>query len=96
MLSFPFPSAAAKKASVAHGEASGNKEDGEEQKKEGLNGEVEEESNGKVKEAEGATFGSKLRACRRTGGGGGSGAGMHMAFEENLIKNVPRILLQGH
>ncbi|KAM6943439.1 protein phosphatase 1G isoform 2-T2 [Xenentodon cancila] len=69
-------SAAAKKVSTpSPGEASGDKEDGEGQKKEGLNGEVEEEeeSNGKVKEGKGVTCGSKLRTCRRTGGGEGSG-----------------------
>ncbi|CAJ1048881.1 protein phosphatase 1G [Xyrichtys novacula] len=63
-------SAAAKKASA---EGSGSKEEsGKAQKKEGLNGEVEEESNGKGKEEEGAACGSKLRACRRAGGGEGS------------------------
>ncbi len=67
-------SAAAKKASCSNPEASGDK-GGEEQKKEGLNGEVEEESNGKAKGGEGAACGSKLRACRRTGGGEGSSAG---------------------
>lgn len=62
-------SAAAKKAANAQAEASGEKgEDGESQKKEGVNGEVEEESNGKVKEGEGAACLSKLRACRRAGG----------------------------
>ncbi|XP_069549805.1 protein phosphatase 1G isoform X1 [Brachyistius frenatus] len=68
-------SAAAKKASCPHPEAPGDKlEAGEGTKKEELNGEVEEESNGKVKEGEGKTCGSKLRACRRTGGSEGSGA----------------------
>lgn len=62
-------SAAAKKASCPHAETSGDKGEGGE----GLNGEVEE-SNGKVKDAEGAACGSKLRACRRIGGEG-SGAG---------------------
>ncbi|MEQ2193811.1 Protein phosphatase 1G [Xenoophorus captivus] len=71
MLLFPFPSAAAKKASCQNAEASKDKEDSEAQKK-GVNGEVEEESDGKVKE--GAACGSKLRACRRTGGGEGSGS----------------------
>lgn len=68
------PSAAAKKASCPHPGTSADKgasEDGP--KKEGVNGEVEEESNGKVKES--PSCGSKLRACRRTGGGEGSGAG---------------------
>ncbi|KAM9765766.1 protein phosphatase 1G [Menidia menidia] len=67
-------SAAAKKASGANAEASGDKgEGGEGPNKEGINGEVEEEgSNGKVKEAEGAS--SKLRACRRTAGGEKSSA----------------------
>ncbi|XP_047220094.1 protein phosphatase 1G [Girardinichthys multiradiatus] len=64
-------SAAAKKASCQNAEASKDKEDSEAQKK-GVNGEVEEESDGKVKE--GAACGSKLRACRRTGGGEGSGS----------------------
>uniref|UniRef100_A0A672GKU6 Protein phosphatase 1G n=1 Tax=Salarias fasciatus TaxID=181472 RepID=A0A672GKU6_SALFA len=55
--------------------AAGDKnEGGEDPKKEGLNGEVEEESNGKVKESEGASCGSKLRARRRTGGSEGSAA----------------------
>ncbi|CAN9506963.1 unnamed protein product [Ophioblennius macclurei] len=68
-------SAAAKKAACSHPEASGEKhEAGEEPKKEGLNGEVEEESNGKVKGSEGASCGSKLRACRRTGGSESSAA----------------------
>ncbi|XP_029951412.1 protein phosphatase 1G [Salarias fasciatus] len=61
-------SAAAKKA------AGDKNEGGEDPKKEGLNGEVEEESNGKVKESEGASCGSKLRARRRTGGSEGSAA----------------------
>ncbi|TKS69954.1 Protein phosphatase 1G [Collichthys lucidus] len=66
-------SAAAKKAACSHSEAAGDKgECGEGQKKDGVNGEVEEESNGKLKEGEGAACGSKLRACRRTGGGEGS------------------------
>ncbi|XP_028258342.1 protein phosphatase 1G isoform X2 [Parambassis ranga] len=66
--------AAAKKASCSHPESSAG-EGGDGQKKEGLNGEVEEDSNGKVKEGDGAACGSKLRACRRTGGGERSGAG---------------------
>ena len=74
---FP-PSAAAKKAACPHPGASGEK--GEGQEKEGLNGEVEEERNGKVKEGEGATCGFKLRACRRTGGGESSNAGMELGF----------------
>lgn len=62
-------SAAAKKAACSHPEGlEGKDEGGEESKKEGVNGEVEEESNGKVKESESASCGSKLRACRRTGG----------------------------
>lgn len=36
---------------------------------------MEGESNGKVKEGEGAACGSKLRTCRRTGAGEASGAG---------------------
>lgn len=70
------PSAAAKKASCSHPEASADKGESEEgQKKEGLNGEVEEETNGKVKEGESAACSSKLRTCRRTGGGEGSSTG---------------------
>lgn len=71
-------SAAAKKASCSNPEASGDK-GGEGQKKEGLNGEVEEESNGKAKGGEGVACGSKLRACRRTGGEGSS-AGTELVF----------------
>ncbi|XP_019935716.2 protein phosphatase 1G isoform X1 [Paralichthys olivaceus] len=68
-------SAAAKKASCPQPEASGDKVvGGEGPKKEGLNGQLEEESNGKVKQGEGAACASKLRACRRTGAGEGSGA----------------------
>lgn len=69
-------SAAAKKASSQTPESSGVKGEGEGQKKEGLNGEVEEEeSNRTAKAREGAACGSKLRACRRTSGGEGSDAG---------------------
>ncbi|KAF7669388.1 hypothetical protein LDENG_00193110 [Lucifuga dentata] len=67
-------SAAAKKASSPHTEASEKEEGGEGEKTDGVNGEVEEESNGKVKESEGAAIGSKLPACRRTGGGAASSA----------------------
>lgn len=70
-------SAAAKKAASSSAEGSGGKEEGgKAQKKEGLNGEVEEESNGKAKEGDGAACGSKLRACRRAAGAacGGSGS----------------------
>ncbi|XP_029354280.1 protein phosphatase 1G [Echeneis naucrates] len=68
-------SVAAKKAACPNAETSGEKgESVEEQKKEGLNGEVEEESNGKMKDGVGAACGSKLRACRRTGGCEGSGS----------------------
>ena len=65
-------SAAAKKASCPHPEALG---EGDAQNKEGLNGQLEEESNRKVKQGEGAACVSKLRACRRTAAGDGSGAG---------------------
>lgn len=68
-------SVAAKKASGSHPEASGEKGEGGKGHKEGVNGEVEEESNGKMKEGEGAACGSKLRACRRTGGEGSGAAG---------------------
>ncbi|XP_030581993.1 protein phosphatase 1G isoform X2 [Archocentrus centrarchus] len=69
-------SATAKKGSSPQPEASADQgEDSDEQKKEGLNGEVEEEdSNEKTKEGEGVTCGSKLRACRRRGGSEGSGS----------------------
>lgn len=71
-------SVSAKKGSSSQPESSGDKGDGlEEQKKEGLNGEVEE-SNEETKEGEGAACGSKLRACRRRGGGEGSGSGTEM------------------
>ncbi|KAL6113244.1 protein phosphatase 1G [Pungitius pungitius] len=63
-------SAAAKKASQA--EATGGKEESG-KAQEGVNGEVEE-SNGKAKKGEGAACGSKLRACRRTGGEGSGSA----------------------
>lgn len=65
-------SSAAKKASCSHPEASTDK--GEVEKKEGLNGEVEEEANGKAKEGDGAACSSKLRTCR-AGGGEGSSTG---------------------
>lgn len=68
-------SAAAKKAASASPEVAGVKGEAEEGEKEGVNGEVEGESNGKVKEGQGAACGSKLRACRRAGGGEASGAG---------------------
>ncbi|XP_032416901.1 protein phosphatase 1G [Xiphophorus hellerii] len=62
-------SGAAKKASAQNAEVS--KDKGEDPEKKGVNGEVnEEEGDGKVKE--GAACGSKLRACRRTGGSEGS------------------------
>ncbi|XP_005804266.1 protein phosphatase 1G [Xiphophorus maculatus] len=62
-------SGAAKKASAQNAEVS--KDKGEDAEKKGVNGEVnEEEGDGKVKE--GAACGSKLRACRRTGGSEGS------------------------
>lgn len=62
-------SAAAKKVSCPHPDATGEDGGKGQKKEEGLNGEMEEEeSNGKVKEGEGAACGSKLRACRRTGG----------------------------
>lgn len=67
-------SAAAKKAASSQPEASADKGEGGKGQKDGVNGDVEEESNGKAKEAEGAACGSKLRACRRTGGGEGSGS----------------------
>ncbi|XP_034382465.1 protein phosphatase 1G isoform X2 [Cyclopterus lumpus] len=66
-------SAAAKKASSSKPEVLEDKEEGGKEQKEGINGEVEE-SNGKGKKGEGAACGSKLRACRRTGGEG-SGPG---------------------
>lgn len=68
-------SAAAKKAACSHPEPSGDKGDGE---KEGINGEVEEESDGKANEGEGDACGSKLRACRRTGESNSSGPGKEL------------------
>lgn len=61
-----------KKASAQNAEVS--KDKGEDPEKKGVNGEVnEEDGDGKVKE--GAACGSKLRACRRTGGSEGSSSG---------------------
>lgn len=73
------PSAAAKKAVSASPGADGEKGEAEKGEKEGVNGEVDGESNGKVKEGDGAACGSKLRACRRAGGGESSGAGKRLA-----------------
>ncbi|KAM4597032.1 LOW QUALITY PROTEIN: protein phosphatase 1G [Fundulus diaphanus] len=68
-------SGAAKKASSQNAEASKDKGGDAEAQKPGVNGEVEEESDEKVKEGEAAApCGSKQRACRRTGGGEGSGS----------------------
>lgn len=80
-------SVSAKKGSSSQPESSGDKGEGsEEQKKEGLNGEVEvEESNEETKEGEGAACGSKLRACRRRGGGEGSGSGTEM-FSQSIAE----------
>lgn len=73
---FLAPSAAAKKSACQLPEASEDKgAGGDGQKKDGLNGEVEEESNGTVKEGEVAACGSKQRACRRTAGADGSESG---------------------
>ncbi|XP_056134488.1 protein phosphatase 1G isoform X2 [Lampris incognitus] len=76
-------SVAAKKASCPHAGAAGDEEegDGSVQKKVGLNGEVEEDSNGKAKEVagEGGARGCKLRAIRRMGGGGDSSDGSSSA-----------------
>lgn len=73
------PSAAVKKEAGPQNESSGDKdEDGKAPKKDGLNGEVEEGTNGKGKEGEGAACGSKLRACRRAGTGEGSTAGVSL------------------
>uniref|UniRef100_A0A3Q1J6W8 Protein phosphatase 1G n=1 Tax=Anabas testudineus TaxID=64144 RepID=A0A3Q1J6W8_ANATE len=89
-------SAAAKKASCSHPEASADKGVGEEgQKKEGLNGEVEEETNGKTKEGKGAACSSKLRACRRTGGGEGSSAGTFLIKHLHFIIVVINITAEG-
>lgn len=78
----PALSAAAKKAASSSAEVSGDKGEGEEGEKEGVNGEVEGESNGKVKEGEGAACGSKLRTCRRTGAGEASGAGKRLVVAQ--------------
>ncbi|KAM4602991.1 protein phosphatase 1G [Polymixia lowei] len=66
--------AVAKKACCPHSGPAGDGGEGDGGgEKGGLNGEIEEESNGKAKE--GGAGGSKLRACRRGGGGGGAGGG---------------------
>lgn len=78
----PALSAAAKKAASSSSEVSGDMGEGEEGEKEGVNGEVEGESNGKVKEGEGAACGSKLRTCRRTGAGEASGAGKRLVVAQ--------------
>lgn len=79
-------SAAVKKACSSNTGASGEKAGGSDvPEKEGVNGEVEEESNGKV--TEGASCGSKVRACRRAASaasaasekGGGSSNGEEKA-----------------
>lgn len=46
---------------------------------------MEGESNGKVKEGEGAACGSKLRACRRAGGGEASGAGESLGQSSGTV-----------
>ncbi|KAL3065314.1 hypothetical protein OYC64_015481 [Pagothenia borchgrevinki] len=69
-------SAAAKKAASSNPEASESKgEAGKEKEEEVVNGEMEEESNGKGKKGEGAASGSKLRASRRSGVEGGADCG---------------------
>lgn len=78
-------SAAAKKAASASPEVAGDKGEAGEGEKEGVNGEVEGESNGKVKEGEGAACGSKLRACRRAGGGEASGAGKSLGQSSGTV-----------
>lgn len=65
---------AAKKASQSAG-ASGVAGGSDGQKKGGVNGEVEEEANRKSTEDEGASCGSKVRACRRAASGGGEAEG---------------------
>uniref|UniRef100_A0A3Q2QKV7 protein-serine/threonine phosphatase n=1 Tax=Fundulus heteroclitus TaxID=8078 RepID=A0A3Q2QKV7_FUNHE len=68
-------SGVAKKAASQNAEASKDKGEDAEAQKQGVNGEVEEkESDEKAKEGEAAPCGSKQRACRRTGGGEGSGS----------------------
>lgn len=66
---------AAKKACQSVG-ASGDEAGGSDgQKKEGVNGEVEEEGTRKSSEDEGASCGSKVRACRRAASGGSEADG---------------------
>lgn len=78
-FSFLVISAAAKKAANASPVADSEKGEPEEGEKDGVNGEVEGESNGKVKEGEAAAAcGSKLRACRKAGSGEASNAGKRL------------------
>lgn len=87
-------SAAAKKAACSHPETSGDKGEGEEGEKEGVNGEVDEESNGKVKEGEGVACGSKLRACRRAGASEASGPGKELGVFIKYILSVKNMILK--
>lgn len=63
-------SAAAKKAASSHSESSGEKD-----LKEGINGEMEEETNGKAKEGQEVASGSKSRVCQRQEANEASGQG---------------------
>lgn len=71
-------SAAAKKAASSHPESSGEKV-----LKEGVNGEVEEEPNGKAKDGQEVASGSKPRVCRRAEAGEASGPGELTAFDRD-------------
>lgn len=63
-------SAATKKAASPHSESSGEKG-----LKEGINGEMEEETNGKAKEGQEVASGSKKRVCQRQEANEASGQG---------------------
>lgn len=63
-------SAAAKKVASSHSESSGEKG-----LKEGINGEMEEETNGKAKEGQEVASGSKSRVCQRQEASEASGQG---------------------
>lgn len=51
--------------------------------KEGVNGEVEEEPNGKAKDGQEVASGSKPRVCRRAEAGEASGPGELTAFDRD-------------
>lgn len=71
-------SAAAKKAASSHPESSGEKV-----LKEDVNGEVEEEPNGKAKDGQEVASGSKPRVCRRAEASEASGPGELKALDRD-------------